>query len=56
MKAHKKSYCSTCLKEAKKFLSEMNIYSNEKLNEHVSFGEYNNKAIMLSPPHPLCPV
>ena len=44
-----------CLKEAKKFLSEMPIYNQDTLNEHVIYGEYSTQGTLLTPPHPTCP-
>ena len=53
-KIHKRFYCPYCLKENKTFLSEMNIYNQKNLEDHIKYGEYNKKVI-LSPPHPSCP-
>ena len=53
-KIHKRFYCPYCLKENKTFLSEMNIYNQKNLEDHIKYGEYNKK-IVLSPPHPSCP-
>ena len=53
-KAHKRFYCDCCLKNNKKFLSEMEIYKENVLDEHIRYGEYD-KDILVSPPHPQCP-
>ena len=53
-KIHKRFYCPYCLKENKTFLSEMNIYNQKNLEDHIKYGEYNKK-VVLSPPHPSCP-
>ena len=53
-KAHKRYYCDCCLKNNKKFLSEMEIYKENVLEEHIKYGEYD-KDILVSPPHPQCP-
>ena len=53
-KIHKRFYCPYCLKENKTFLSEMNIYNQKNLEDHIKYGEYNKKEV-LSPPHPSCP-
>ena len=53
-KVHKCFYCQYCLKENKLFLSEMNIYNQSKLNDHIKYGEYDNNNLV-SPPHPSCP-
>jgi hypothetical protein len=45
-----------CLKEGKKFLSEMPIYTYEGLNEHITYGEYSEKGSLVIPPHPVCSV
>jgi hypothetical protein len=45
-----------CLKEGKKFLSEMPIYTYEGLNEHITYGEYSEKGSLIIPPHPVCSV
>ena len=42
------------LKENKLFLSEMNIYNQKNLEDHIKYGEYD-KNIVISPPHPTCP-
>lgn len=55
-KTHKRFYCETCLKEGKKFLSEMPLYNHENLNEHITFGEFSNSGALVVPPHPYCPV
>ena len=53
-KIHKRYYCPYCLKENKLFLSEMNIYNQKNLEDHIKYGEYE-KNIVVSPPHPTCP-
>ncbi len=53
-KVNRRFYCIVCLNENKKFLSEMEIYNEHNLNEHIEFGEYKND-ILISPPHPSCP-
>ena len=53
-KVHEKYYCQYCLKENKLFLSEMNIYNQSNLNDHIKYGEYDNNNLV-SPPHPSCP-
>ena len=53
-KVHRRFYCMVCLNENKKFLSEMEIYNEQNLNEHIEFGEYKNDTL-ISPPHPSCP-
>ena len=53
-KVHRRFYCIVCLNENKKFLSEMEIYNEQNLNEHIEYGEYKND-ILISPPHPSCP-
>ena len=53
-KVHKRYYCPYCLKENKLFLSEMNIYNQKNLEDHIKYGEYD-KNIVISPPHPTCP-
>ena len=53
-KIHKRFYCPYCLKENKTFLSEMNIYNQKNLEDHIKYGEYNKKEV-ISPPHPSCP-
>ena len=55
-KIHKRFFCETCLKEGKKFLSEMPIYNYENLSEHISFGEFSNVGTLIVPPHPSCQV
>jgi hypothetical protein len=44
------------LKDNKKFLSEMNIYNQEKLKEHIEYGEYTESGDLITPPHPECQV
>ena len=53
-KVHKRYYCDYCLKENKLFLSQMRIYNQNNLNDHIKYGEYEN-GVMVSPPHPSCP-
>ena len=53
---HKRFYCDVCLKEGKKFLSEMPLYNNQTLNEHICYGEFSQTGALLTPPHPFCPV
>ena len=53
-KVHKRFYCPYCLKENKSFLSEMNIYNQKNLEDHIKYGEYD-KNVLISPPHPTCP-
>ena len=53
---HKRNFCAICLKDGKKFLSEHNFYTNEKLREHQEYGEYSNEGVILSPIHPFCQV
>ena len=53
-KIHKRYFCPYCLKENKLFLSEMNIYNQKNLEDHIKYGEYE-KNIVVSPPHPTCP-
>ena len=53
-KVHKRYYCPYCLKENKLFLSQMNIYNQKNLEDHIKYGEYE-KNVMISPPHPSCP-
>ena len=53
-KVHRRYYCNVCLNENKKFLSEMEIYNEQNLQEHIEFGEYKD-GILISPPHPSCP-
>ncbi len=55
-KIHNRFYCEVCLKEGKKFLSEMPIYNHLTLNEHITFGEFSNSGALVVPPHPTCPV
>ena len=54
-KVHKRFYCSFCLKENKLFLSQMNIYNQSNLNDHIKYGEYDKNNNLISPPHPSCP-
>ena len=53
-KVHKRYYCDYCLKENKLFLSQMRIYNQNNLNDHIKYGEYDN-GVLVSPPHPSCP-
>ena len=53
-KVHKRFYCQYCLKENKLFLSQMSIYNQNNLNDHIKYGEYDN-GVLISPPHPSCP-
>ena len=53
-KVHKRYYCDSCLKENKLFLSEMEIYQENALYDHIEYGEYSYN-VLLSPPHPECP-
>lgn len=53
-KVHKRYYCDSCLKENKMFLSEMEIYQENALYDHIEYGEYSND-VLISPPHPECP-
>ena len=53
-KEHKRFYCNCCLKENKNFLSEMKIYNQKNLQDHIKYGEYE-KNYMICPPHPNCP-
>jgi hypothetical protein len=53
---HKRFYCDVCLKEGKKFLSEMPLYNNLTLNDHILYGEFSQRGTLLTPPHPYCPV
>ena len=54
-KVHRRFYCSCCIRENKKFLSEMDIYSEDKLHDHIQYGEYDiDSASFISPPHPQC--
>ena len=53
-KVHKRYYCPYCLKENKLFLSQMNIYNQKNLEDHIKYGEYE-KNVVISPPHPSCP-
>ena len=54
-KVHKRFYCTYCLKENKLFLSQMNIYNQSNLKDHIQYGEYDKNNILISPPHPSCP-
>ena len=54
-KSHKNFYCPYCLKENKLFLSQMKIYNQIELNDHIKYGEFDNNNILISPPHPTCP-
>mgnify|MGYP002624696947 FL=1 len=53
-KVHKRFYCQYCLKENKLFLSQMSIYNQNNLNDHIKYGEYDG-GVLISPPHPSCP-
>ena len=53
-KVHKRYYCPYCLKENKLFLSQMSIYNQKNLEDHIKYGEYE-KNVVISPPHPSCP-
>ena len=53
-KVHKRFYCQYCLKENKLFLSQMSIYNQNNLNDHIKYGEYDN-GLLISPPHPSGP-
>ena len=53
-KIHKRFYCPYCLKENKLFLSQMSIYNQKNLEDHIKYGEYD-KNLVISPPHPSCP-
>ena len=53
-KVHKRFYCPYCLKENKLFLSQMSIYNQNNLDDHIKYGEYD-KNVLISPPHPSCP-
>ena len=54
-KAHKKFYCPQCLNENKLFISQMKIYNQSELNDHIKYGEYDNNNLLISPPHVTCP-
>ena len=34
----------------------MHIYNQEKLKEHIEYGEYINSGELITPPHPECQV
>ena len=51
---HQRFYCKHCLKENKLFLSQMSIYNQKNLDEHIHYGEYDKNNNLISPPHPTC--
>ena len=53
-KSHQRYYCQYCLKENKLFLSQMSIYNQSNLKDHIKYGEYDKNNILISPPHPSC--
>lgn len=54
-KSHNRFYCQYCLKENKTFISEMNIYNYQNLQNHIKYGEFDENTNVRIPPHPTCP-